>query len=282
MSIAPAPTRRLRTLLVGEKAIQVPGAYDVLSARIIERAGFDAIYLGGAAAGASAFGVPDHSLITMTELVEHARRVTSAVQVPVIADLDDAGGTALNVRRFVRLAEQAGLAGVHIEDVIAGKHFTGHPDKLTEAGTFANRIRAAVEARSDDDFLIIARSDTRVIDDIVERTLAAVDVGADMMFLPYLRRRDIARLREATDIPLFQIGFAGLDPASTGAKIVVYPVHTLFASLRAVRDAVGALQRGEFGSLEDVVAEFNDLLGTPEATQFAERYGLVDASADHA
>jgi 2,3-dimethylmalate lyase len=273
---ASAP-HRLRELLGLEAALHVPGAFDVFSARIIEDVGFDAVYLGGAAAGASSLGLPDHSLITMTELLDQARRVTSSVDVPVIADLDDGGGTALNVRRFVRLAERAGLAAVHIEDVVPGKHFTGHPDSLLPARTFNDRIRAAVDARIENDFVIIARSDSTTIEEIVERVTTSVEAGADLVFLPRLRRRDVPRLHEATDAPMVQIGYPGLDPLETGAKIVIYPVDALFASLSAVRQTMLALRTGDYSSVDaSSMEEFNRLVGVPEATELAEKYGMVE------
>src|SRR4051812_5904186 len=276
MSPTPSAPRRLRELLARDEPLHAPGAYDVISARIIEDVGFDAVYLGGAAAGASSLGLPDHSLITMTELLDQARRVTASIDVPVIADLDDAGGTALNVRRFVRLAERAGLAAVHIEDVMPGKHFIGHPDSLLPATTFNERIQAAVDARLDDDFVIIARSDATTIDEIVERVTSSVEAGADLIFLPYLRRRDVARLREATDVPILQIGYAGLDAVQMGAKIVIYPVQALFASLSAVRQTMLALRAGDYSSFEAAsMEEFNRLVGVPEATELAEKYGMV-------
>ena len=147
MSSPSSAARRFRTLLEGDGPILLPGAFDALSARIIEDAGFPGVYLGGFAAGASGLAVADHSLITMSEILDAAQRITSVVDVPVLADLDDGGGNAVNIRRFVRLAERSGLVGVHIEDIIAGKHFAGHADRYVDIKTFANQIRAAVDAR---------------------------------------------------------------------------------------------------------------------------------------
>src|SRR2546423_15636045 len=110
--------------------LAAPGASDVMTARIVEAEGSQAVYLGGFAASASMLGIPDHSLITMTELLVQARNVAAAVNIPIMADIDDGGGTPLSVRGTIRLAEQAGLAGGHVEDLIPGKNSLGHPDRL--------------------------------------------------------------------------------------------------------------------------------------------------------
>lgn len=273
-----APSR-FRALLAGKAPILVPGAYDALSARVIEDAGFDAVYLGGFAAGASSLGIPDHSLITMTEILEVARKITSAVDVPVIADLDDAGGNAVNVCRFVRAAEGAGLAGIHIEDVVAGKHFSGHPDTYVDAQTFGNRIRAATDARIDDDFLIIARSDATDIENITERGVAAVEAGADMVFFPYLRRRDAQRVQRECNVPMLRIGSSQSSSAESGAKVVIFPAHTLVASFNATREIVRRLRNGRVDSVDEpLMTELNRILGSPMATSLAEQYGVVSTT----
>lgn len=276
MSSAMSPASRFRALLERDGPILLPGAYDALSARLIEDAGFEGVYLGGYAAGASSLGIPDHSLITMTEILDVARRIASAVDVPVIADLDDAGGNALNVRRFVRLAEQNGLAGVHIEDVMPGKHFPGHPDVCVDVPTFANRIRAATDARIDDDFVIIARSDTTLVEDMIERCGAAVGAGADMIFLPYLRRRDVPRLQQECSVPMMQIGSSRVALSESGAKVVIYPAQALFASFHAIRETLQRLRSGDVESFDDsLTTELNRVVGSPEATSMAEQYGVV-------
>ncbi len=285
MSDTSSTARSFRSLLARNGPVLLPGAYDALSARIIEDAGFDAVYMGGFAAGASSLGVPDHSLITMSELLDVARRITSAVDIPVIGDLDDAGGNAVNVRRFVRLAERTGLAGVHIEDVVAGKHFPGHSDTLVDVRTFADRIRAATDARMDDAFAIIARSDTQEVEEMIERCVAAVDAGADMIFLPHLRRRDVDRVRQECTAPMMQIGTSRTAPDHSGAKAVIFPGQPLFAGFRALRESVQRLRNGEVDPFDEaLIADLNRVIGSPEATSAAERYGVVavrDARQPH-
>jgi 2-methylisocitrate lyase-like PEP mutase family enzyme len=272
--------RRFRALLERAGPMLLPGVYDALTARIVEDVGFDGVYLGGFAAGAANLGVPDHSLITMTEILDVARRITSAVDVPVIADLDDAGGNAVNVGRFVRLAERAGLAGVHIEDVVAGKHFGSHPDAYAGVRTFADRIRAATDARDDADFVIVARSDTRGVEEMIERSLAAADAGADMIFLPHLRRRDVERVQQACSVPMMQIGTSRTPAADSGAKVVIFPGDILFAAFDAARETAVRLRGGVANALEAAVyTDLNRIIGSPEATSAAERYGVVPPMA---
>src|SRR5262245_21549090 len=123
-------TAQLRQLLREPGMLIAPGAHEVMTVRIVEAEGFQAVYLGGFAASASMLGLPDHSLITMTELLTQARNVAAAVNIPIMADVDDGGGTPLSVRRTIRLAEQIGLAGGHVADLVPGKHFVGHRDRL--------------------------------------------------------------------------------------------------------------------------------------------------------
>jgi 2-methylisocitrate lyase-like PEP mutase family enzyme len=153
---------RLRELLAGEDPVVAPGAYDALSAQLVEAAGFPAVYMTGFGVTASLIGRPDVGLLTMTEMVQTARRICSAVGVPVIADADTGYGNALNVIRTVREYEAAGVAGIHLEDQVAPKR-CGHLDgkQVIPADTMVDRVRAAVAARSNDDFVLIARTDAR-------------------------------------------------------------------------------------------------------------------------
>ncbi len=146
---------RLRSLLAGENIVVAPGAYDALSARLVEAAGFPAVYMTGFGTTASLLGRPDVGLLTMTEMVQAASRLRSAVEVPVIADADTGYGNALNVIRTVREYEAAGVAAIHLEDQVAPKR-CGHLEgkRVVPAPTMVDRVRAAVAARSDPDFLL--------------------------------------------------------------------------------------------------------------------------------
>lgn len=277
-------TSTLRQLLTRPGMLVAPGAHDVMSARLVEAEGFEAVYLGGFAASASALGIPDHSLITMTELLEHARHVAAAVQIPILADIDDGGGTPLSVRRTIRLAEQAGLAAVHVEDLMPGKHFLGHKDKLFSKDQAVDKIKAAVDARTDADFVIIARSDAigvTSLDDALERGRAYAEAGADLVFLPYLRPKDTPKAVAALPKPLFNvvIDTPREELARTGLKVAVYPVQSLFIAYKAIHDMVKELK--ETGTIANWAQrtptwdEFNTFIGAADATALAERYRIV-------
>jgi 2-methylisocitrate lyase-like PEP mutase family enzyme len=271
---------RFRDLIRRDGVLHAPGAHDALTALIAQDVGFEAVYLGGFACGASAFGVPDHSSITMTELLEQARRVVAVVDLPVIADIDDAGGNALNAQRCVRLAERSGLAGVHIEDVVAGKHFPGHPDDLLATRVFADRIRAALDARLDDDFVVIARSDTQEVDTMLERAAAVQRVGADMLFMPYLRNRDVARVASAVEVPILHIAHPMTDLGELGVKVLIHPAVTLLAEYQAARQALTAIRDGTAPSHHpSTLTDINRLVGSPGAVAVAERYGMLRTEA---
>jgi len=277
-------TTTLRQLLARSGMLVVPGAHDVMTARIVEAEQFEAVYLGGFAASASALGIPDHSLITMTELLDHARNVAAAVNIPILADIDDGGGTPLSVRRTIRLAEQAGLAAVHVEDLVPGKHFVGFKDKLFSKEQAVDKIKAAVDARTDPDFVIIARSDAigvTSLDDALERGQAYAEAGADMVFLPYLRAKDTKRVVEALSKPLFNviIDTPQSELVPTGLKVAAYPVQSLFIAYKAVRDMVRELKGSgtiaNWAQRTPSFDEFNDFIGANEATEQAKRYRIV-------
>jgi 2,3-dimethylmalate lyase len=277
-------TTRLRQLLARPGMLIAPGAHDVLTARLVEAEGFDAVYLGGFAASASMLGIPDHSLITMTELLAQARNVTAAVDVPVMADIDDGGGTPLSVRRTIRLAERAGLAAVHVEDLVPGKHFVGHRDRLFPKDQAVDKIKAAVDARTDPDFVIIARSDAigvTSLEDALDRARAYAEAGADLLFLPYLRPKDTGKAVEALPKPLFNvvIDTPQEELARAGLKVAVYPVQSLFVTYKAVRDMMKELKAtgavANWAQRTPTFEEFNNFIGAVEATTLAKRYRVV-------
>jgi len=179
-----SPGRLLRRAWEKE-AIAMPGVFDALVARMAERLGFSAIYLSGAALSASA-GVPDVGLLTVTEFVERARTITQATTLPLLCDADTGFGEALNVERTVRLFESAGVAGIHLEDQEMPKrcgHLSGK--RLVAPEVMAAKVRAAVAARKDADFVIIARTDARSVSDFdhaVHRAQTYLAAGADAIF----------------------------------------------------------------------------------------------------
>ncbi len=188
-----ANARRLRALLARPQMLIAPGAYDCITARMIEQAGFDAVYMTGAGTAAT-LGFPDYGLTTMTEMAGNAGRIADAVKVPVIADADTGFGNELNVTRAVREYERRGVAGMHIEDQAFPKK-CGHLENKTviDRDAYVNKIRAAAGAKESPDFLIIARTDARAslgMDEAIARVNEALEAGADMAFVEAAQNMD--------------------------------------------------------------------------------------------
>src|SRR5512134_908281 len=187
--------RTLRSLVAPKRGLVVPGAYDGVSARLVERAGFPAVYMTGYGTSASRLGLPDLGYAGLAEMADHARNLAAAVSIPLIADADTGYGNALGVRRTVQAYEAAGVAALHIEDQVAPKrcgHLSGH--QIVPLAEFAGKIRAAVDARRDQDLMIIARTDAISavgFDEALRRGEAATRAGADVLFIeaPATRRR---------------------------------------------------------------------------------------------
>ena len=180
------PKNRLKQLLDLPELVVAPGVYDAITARLVQQAGFPAVYMTGAGVSAS-LGYPDYGLLTMSEMVERAAVIANAVSIPLVSDADTGYGNELNVTRTVREFESRGVAAIHIEDQVSPKR-CGHLEgkELVSRGAFVAKIRAAVAARRDPDFVIIARSDARAVnglDDAIERVNAALDAGADLAFV---------------------------------------------------------------------------------------------------
>src|ERR1051326_6550316 len=200
--------KTLRELLAEPEPILAPGAYDCLSARLIEQAGFDVVYMTGFGTSASRLGRPDIGLLSFGEMVDQARRIVQAVDVPVIADADNGYGNPINVIRTVREYEAAGVAAIHIEDQVTPKK-CGHMENKHVIATdeMVVKVRAAVEARRSEDFLIIARTDARAVeglDQALERARRYREAGADMLFVEAPTSEDeIQRIAdELPDTPL--------------------------------------------------------------------------------
>jgi 2-methylisocitrate lyase-like PEP mutase family enzyme len=184
--VASSRSKRLRQLLDSGQLTVAPGVYDGLTARLAEQAGFSALYMTGAGTSAS-FGLPDYGLLTMTEMVANAARIVACTTLPLIADADTGYGNELNVTRTVRAYEQAGVSAIHIEDQVAPKR-CGHLDgkELISTAEFVAKIRAALAARHDPDFTIIARTDANGVlgfDEAIARANSALAAGADIAFV---------------------------------------------------------------------------------------------------
>jgi carboxyvinyl-carboxyphosphonate phosphorylmutase len=290
------PTTRLRQLLREPGIIAAPGAYDCLTAKIIEREGFPAVYMTGAGTSAAGVGKPDLGMTTMTEMVANAANIAATVDVPVIADADTGYGGILNVHRTVQQYERAGVAAIHIEDQDVPKR-CGHLDDKEVIGTeeMALKIRAAVEARTDDDFVIIVRTDALAVtgmDDTLRRCEEYVKAGADALFIEALRtEEDIDLVTRAFDVPLLynfvEKGKSPLIPTPElerlGFKIVIFPGSIMFTVCRLVSEILGEIKdKGTTERLLDNMAspaEFFETLGLSEMLALDARFAAVAQTA---
>jgi 2-methylisocitrate lyase-like PEP mutase family enzyme len=280
---------RLRELVQQRQGLVVPGAYDGVSAKLVERAGFPAVYMTGYGTSASRLGLPDLGFAGLAEMADHARNVAAAVSIPLIADADTGYGNALTVRRTVAMYEAAGVAALHLEDQVAPKrcgHLTGH--QVVPREEFAAKIRAAVEARTDPDLLIIARTDAISalgFDEALERGAAAARAGADVLFIEAPQTEEqIARVARAFDTPLlFNYAPGGRSPLlpfrrlrDLGYAIILLPVDTLLVAARAVESFLRDLRAtDDVRPLADrymAFADFNELIGVTAQLRLGERY----------
>jgi 2-methylisocitrate lyase-like PEP mutase family enzyme len=252
--MAQTRSARLRALLNGGEMVVAPGAYDAITARMIEQSGFPAVYMTGAGT-AAALGFPDYGLITMTEMVENAARIARAVDLPVIADADTGYGNELNVVRTVQEHIRAGTAGIHIEDQVSPKK-CGHLDdkQIVPREDWLAKIRAAVAARADPDFLVIARTDSRAMagfDEAVARSKAALAAGADMVFLEAPQTlEEVASVPKLVGGPcLLNVVKGGKTPdvdlklaQALGYKLAIVPGLLFKAVMGACDEALAALK----------------------------------------
>ena len=280
-------TTKFRQLLREPGIIMAPGAYDCITAKLIETAGFPAVYMTGAGTSVARLGYPDLALATMTEMLDNAGSIADAVDVPVIADADTGYGGVLNVRRTVRQYERSGVAALHIEDQDFPKR-CGHLDdkRVIPVSDMVQKILAAVDARTDDDFTIIVRTDALAVtgwDDSMRRCEEYVKAGADVLFVEALRTpEEVERAGRALDVPLLynyvETGKSPLLPAAElerlGFKIVIFPASALLSVVQAVRQLLAELK--DKGTTAHLVENMTSLQDCFEAV------GLSEMLADDA
>jgi len=263
--------KKLRALLARKAYTIVPGSYDVLTARLVELAGFEGVYLTGGGYSRSN-GYPDIGLLTMTEVTQWISRVVEAVEIPVIADMDAGYGNALNVIRAVREYEKTGVAGFHLEDQVSPKkcgHYEGK--QIVSTAEMVGKIKAAVDARRDADMVIIARSDARAIDGLqasIDRVNAYLEAGADVGFVEAPQSAgELAAIPKALVKPaLVNIFEGGKTPPlprkaleDMGFRIGIYPSQTHRAAIAAAKKVLAVLRRdGDTAAIEAELATFND------------------------
>ncbi len=276
-----AEKRRLfRERLASGELLRLPGAFNPLSARLIERKGFDGVYISGAVLSAD-LGLPDIGLTTLTEVAGRAQQIARVTELPAIVDADTGFGEPMNVARTIQTLEDAGLAGCHIEDQINPKR-CGHLDgkSVVDESTAVKRIRAAVDARRDPNFLIMARTDIRAaegLDAAIDRARALVDAGADSIFPEAMRTlEEFEAMRKALDVPILanmtEFGkselFSSQQLADIGVNIVIWPVSMLRIAMGATDRALDTLN--EEGRLTSKLGEMQHR---------ADLYDLVDYEA---
>lgn len=251
-------TKILRDLLNNRAMIMAPGAYDAWSAKLIEKAGFPAVYMTGYGVSASVLGKPDIGLLTMSEMVTAAKNIVAAVNIPVIADADNGYGGTLNVVRTVNEYEQAGVAAIQFEDQVSPKR-CGHMEgkEVVPMEEMVAKIKAAVYARKDPDFVIIARTDARAVvgfDEALKRAKAYEAAGADVVFFEAPQSlEEMVLVSKEIKVPLLanmvEKGKTPLIPASElnkmGYNIIIYPVSLLYSATKALQGMLEQLKSDE-------------------------------------
>ena len=277
---------KLRKLLADPGVLVLPGCFDAMSARLIERAGYPGAFMGGFAVSAARIAMPDTGLISYSEMVDQGRNICAAVDFPVIGDGDTGYGNAVNVQRTVQGYAQAGFACVMIEDQVAPKK-CGHTQgkQIVGRDEAFGRVQAAVDARNGGSgILIMARTDANAtdgMDEAIQRCQAFADIGADITFLEAPRDEDemkrycddvegpkMANMVEQGDTPF-------LEPkklADIGYKIIIYPISLMLAGLRAMEKSLKSMQGGKH---PDALAEFShlrDVVGFPDYYDKEKKY----------
>jgi len=279
--LTPAAKRAtLRADLEGGSLLRFPGAFNPLSARMIQQKGFEGVYISGAVLAAD-LGLPDIGLTTLTEVAGRSQQISRMTDLPTLVDADTGFGEPMNVARTVQTLEDAGVAGLHIEDQVNPKR-CGHLDgkQVVDTDTALKRIRAAVDARRDPNLLIMARTDIRAVDGLaaaIDRAKALVDAGADAIFPEAMGTlAEFEAIRAAVQVPILanmtEFGKSELfrveQLADVGINLVIFPVSLL-------RLAMGAAERG----LDTIIAEGSLTSALPTMQTRAELYQLLDYEA---
>lgn len=282
-------TAVLRRLLNDKEILVAPGAHDALTARVIEKTGFKAVYMTGYGQAASALGKPDIGLLSMTEMLDRARKIVSSVDIPVIADGDTGFGNAITVMRTVEEYEAAGVAAIQLEDQVAPKrcgHMLGR--KVVSMEEMIGKIKAAKAARKDEDFVIIARTDARTvlgIDEAIKRAKAYEQAGADVIFVESLESvEEMKRVHEEIKVPtLANMVEGGRTPLiknseleKIGYSLVIYPTASTYVVSKAMFELMNIIKSDETTAnyVDKMITfpDFNDLVGLGDYAKLEELY----------
>ena len=279
---------KLRRLIEGDDVVVAPGCYDGMSARLVENAGFPAVYVSGGAMARST-GIPDMGLLSPSEIAARLAQIVDAIGIPAIADMDTGFGNALNARHAIRAFERAGVAGFHIEDQTFPKR-CGHYDgkSIVSIDEFCQKIRAIKDASQDPDTVIIARTDAIAVegfDAAIERMHACLDAGADVAFVEApTTEAEIEAIAERLPGPKLINMFLGAKTpllsverlAEIGYKIVIIPSDTQRAAIKAMQRVLETINRdGHSGAMAEDMASFQDreaLVNTAHFIEIDRRY----------
>jgi len=279
MSQSSSPGERFRSALQAQTPLQVVGTINALHARLAQRAGFQAIYLSGGGVAAGSLGLPDLGISTLDDVLVDVRRITDVCDLPLLVDVDTGfGPSAFNVARTTRALIRAGAAALHIEDQVGAKRCGHRPNKaIVTQQEFVDRIKAAVDARADSAFVVMARTDALAvegIDSALERAVACVEAGADMIFPEAITSLDLyRRFADAVKVPILanitEFGvtplFTAAELASAGVGLALYPLSAFRAMNKAAERVYRAIredgtQRGVLDTMQ-TRAELYDVLG---------------------
>lgn len=284
-------TSLLKQLILSPEILVMPGAYDALSAKIVQQSGFKSVVIGGYATTAALLGKPDVGLLGFSEMLDHARYIAGAVEIPVFADADTGYGNVTNVQRTIREYERAGVAGLFIEDQVFPKR-CGHMEgkEVIPVADMTAKIKSAVDAREDPDFVVMARTDALAIsgmDETIDRANRYVEAGADAIFVEAPRTEvELRRLAREIEAPLFASMLEGgktpaLTPAvleEMGFKGVFYGLSTLYAAAWATRAVLAEIRdRGTTEGFQNRMItfhEFNVLVGLTEIRENEQTYNF--------
>ncbi len=285
-------TRLLRELITSEgPLLMLPGAPNALTARVIEEAGFRAVYVSGAGLTNTYLGMPDLGLLSLTELVAHVGAISDAVQIPIVVDADTGFGNALNVQRTVRLVERAGAAAIQLEDQVSPKkcgHFAGK-DVISTA-EMVGKVRAAVDARIDNDFMVIARTDalaTEGIEQAINRAGRYLEAGADILFVEAPTSTEQMRriIQGAPGLHVANMVEGGLTPITPHDELRAIGYNVALYANAAMRGAVAGMRRvmqhlalhGDTREAADLMIDWSDrqaLVRKPEFDRLERRYAV--------
>ncbi len=281
MSTMTSAGARLRNAVAEERPLQVVGAVNAFSALLAERSGFRALYLSGAGVANASFGLPDLGITMLNDVCEDVRRISGATELPLLVDADTGWGAAFNIARTTRDLVRSGAAGMHLEDQVQAKRCGHRPGKaLVAPGEMVDRVKAAVDGRTDDAFVIMARTDAHAVEGqsaAIDRALAYVEAGADMIFAEALTTLDeyrqftsavrvpvLANITEFGKTPLFTVE----ELREAGVGLVLYPLSAFRAMSQAALEVYGAIradgtQQAVLGQMQTRM-ELYDVLGYHE------------------